>query len=93
MAVFLFAFFAIIAGCCAVMIVPAAILAKIGFGKASLLVALASTSALVVDYQYNWDAISYPHWLVGLPTWLFPFTFPAGLVGVAVGGRSAFSTR
>jgi hypothetical protein len=67
------------------MIAPSIALARMGYAKSSLVVALVSTSALVVDYLYNWDGITYPYWLLGAFTWLFPFTFLAGLGAIGVG--------
>jgi len=72
-------------GCCAVMIGPTLILRRLGLAKMSLAAALAVTTALTVDYLYNWDGIEYPHWIYGLPTYLFPLTFLTGLVAIGMG--------
>ena len=75
----------IIVASCAVMIGPTMALCRFGHGKTALTVAIANTSALVLDYRLNWESFRYPHWLFGAPTWLFPLTF---LVGVAAIGAA-----
>ena len=84
----LLAVVAIVAASCAMMIVPTIALSRLGYAKTSLAVAIATTSAVLLDYLFNWDSVRYPHWLFGAPTWLFPLTFLVGLGAIGVAFKS-----
>ena len=75
----------ILVASCAVMIGPTMALCRFGHSKMALALAITTTSALVLDYGFNWESVRYPHWLFGAPTWLFPLTF---LVGVGAIGAA-----
>ena len=70
------------------MIVPTVALSRLGYAKSSLVVAVATTSALVIDYAYNWEGLRYPHWLLSAPTWLFPLTLLVGMAAIGVALRA-----
>ena len=75
----------LLVGSCAVMLVPTIVLRPFGHAILSLAAALATTAGLAIDTFYNWDGITYPHWILGIPTAMFLFTFPAGLIGIGLG--------
>ena len=75
---------AIIVASCAAMIVPTMALCRFGYARTAMVVAIATTAALVLDYGFNWASLSYPHWLLGAPTWLFPLTFLVGIAAICV---------
>ncbi|MGK6321337.1 hypothetical protein [Sphingomonas sp. DT-204] len=71
--------------CCLVIVGPTYLLARLGYAKTSFVVALVTASALTIDYIYNWDGISYPHWFLSGPTALFPLTILVAAGAVAIG--------
>ncbi len=81
----LFAFVATVTGCCFLMIGPTIILWRLGYPRTAFAVAAATTSALLLDYLYNWEGLSYPHWLMSAPTELFPLTFLCGVFAIGIG--------
>lgn len=76
---------AYIAICCLLIIGPTYLLARLGYAKTSLVVALATAAALTIDYFYNWDGIAYPHWLLSGVAVLFPLTILVATGAVAIG--------
>lgn len=70
---------------CAAMIGPAYALSRLGYAKASLAVALATSAALVVDRFWNWEDVTYPHVMLAGPTFFFPLTIIFAAGGVAIG--------
>lgn len=88
---FLFLLAAFAALYCGLLILPVWGLARAGFGKSALLVAVALTAGLIVDYWENWDALAYPHWLFSGWTFYFPLTLIAGFVAIGIGLRSVIA--
>ena len=48
------------------------------------------TALLTTDRLKNWDAIAYPHWVLGVPTYFFYFTVLAGLISIVLAAKSIY---
>lgn len=76
---------AYVAICCLAILAPAYLLARLGFARTSLGVALVTAAALTIDHLYNWEGLSYPHFLLGGVTDFFPLTILFALGAIAIG--------
>ncbi|MEA1013683.1 hypothetical protein [Sphingosinicella sp. LY1275] len=46
---------------------------------------MATAAALTIDHLYNWEGLSYPHFLLGGVTDFFPLTILFALGAIAIG--------
>jgi hypothetical protein len=77
--------FAVLA--CTAILLPVWLLVHAGRPRLAMIVAAGLVVGLVVDRRENWEALSYPHWLLGVPTYFFPVTILAALFGLGVALR------
>jgi hypothetical protein len=81
---FYFLLAAVIFSCCAAMIFPTWCLARAGFRRTALVVAIGITTLVSIDHFNNWDGLSYPLWLLGAPAYFYPFSVTASIIGIAM---------
>lgn len=66
-------------------LLPNILLARFGYARCSLIVAITMTIGLNVDFFYNFSWLRYPHWLMGLPTFVYPLSMAFAIGAVLLG--------
>jgi hypothetical protein len=81
---FLAAYLLALAATCALMIMPVQLLLTSGHRWPALVTTIALPILLTIDRRRNWDAISYPHWALGVPTYFYHVSMAACLVSAGL---------